>query len=41
MPTDKLVRIIQKYMKAVALSKLPGFFRARADGAEVLKLNLL
>ena len=40
MSKDKLQRIIRKYMRDVAPSKLPGFFRARANGAEARRLNL-
>ena len=41
MSRDKLMRIMRKYMRDVAPEKLPGFFRARANGAELSKLNLL
>lgn len=33
MSKDKLTRIIRKYMREVAPERLPGFFRARANGA--------
>lgn len=41
MSKDKLTRIIRKYMREVAPAKLPGFFRFRANGAEVRRLNLI
>lgn len=41
MSKDKLTRIIRKYMNDIAPSKLPGFFRARANGAEAERLGLL
>lgn len=41
MSKDKLTRIIRKYMREVAPTKLPGFFRARANGAEAIRLGLI
>ena len=41
MSKDKLTRIVRKYMKQVAPAKLPGFFRARANGAEAERLDIL
>ena len=38
---ETITRIVRKYMRDVAPTKLPGFFRARANGAEVKKLGLL
>lgn len=41
MSKDKLTRIIRNYMNDVAPHKLPGFFRARANGAEAIRLQLI
>lgn len=41
MSKDKLTRIVRKYMREVAPTKLPGFFRARANGAEAIRLGLI
>lgn len=41
MSKDKLTRIIRKYMRDVAPLKLPGFFRARANGAYAKREGLL
>ena len=41
MSKDKLTRIIRKYMREVAPRTLPGFFRARANGADAIRLGII
>ena len=41
MSKDKLSRIISKYMREVAPYKLPGFFRAHANGGEAKRLGII